>query len=76
MISILIIVLFIFIIIFYVLNNFLYNIEKFCYGNTYCNGNKDKSLCINQKCLNCGLSASCKNDSDCGPNNCINGCCD
>ena len=64
------------ILIFYALNNFLYNIEKFCYGNTYCNGNKDKSLCINQQCLDCGLSAKCKNDSDCGPNNCINGCCD
>ena len=50
--------------------------EHFCYGNDFCNGNKDSALCINQHCLKCGLQAPCKNDSECGPNNCINGCCD
>ena len=52
------------------------NKEHFCYGNDYCKGNKDSALCINQRCLKCGLQAPCKNDSDCGPNNCIDGCCD
>jgi hypothetical protein len=52
------------------------NNEHFCYGNDFCNGNKDSALCINQRCLPCGLQAPCKNDSECGPNNCIDGCCD
>lgn len=61
---------------FYFINIYLVKKENFCYGNVYCNGNKDSSLCINQGCLSCGLQASCKNDNDCTPNNCINGCCD
>jgi hypothetical protein len=63
--------------IFYIVNIFLKkNNEYFCYGNDFCNGNKDSALCINQSCKPCGLQASCNKDSDCGPNNCINGCCD
>lgn len=50
--------------------------EYFCYGNVYCNGNKNNSLCINQKCLDCGLQAPCNKNSDCSPNLCKNGCCD
>jgi len=73
---ILFLIVLIIIFIFYFLNMMLYKKENFCYGNTYCNGNKEKSLCINQQCLDCGLSAKCNKDSDCGPNNCINGCCD
>ena len=71
--------LFIIIILFYLLNNFLNKSENFCYGNTYCNGNKDNALCIRQKCYECGLNAPCnnnKNDNECGANNCIDGCCD
>lgn len=67
--------LFLIIVLFYILNNFL-SYEKFCNGNVYCNGNNDSALCINQKCENCGLQASCSGDSDCVPNNCVNGCCD
>ena len=53
------------------------NKENFpCYGNDYCNGNKNNALCINQRCKPCGLVPQCKQDSDCGPNNCIDGCCD
>jgi hypothetical protein len=63
-------------VIFYLLNNYLDNKENFCYGNDFCNGNKDSALCIDQSCLPCGLNAPCKKDSDCGPNNCIDGCCD
>lgn len=63
------------IIIYYFINNCL-DKEHFCYGNTYCGGDKDSRLCINQSCRICGLNAECKYDSDCGPNNCINGCCD
>ena len=50
--------------------------ESFCYGNDFCNGNKDSALCINQTCKSCGLQASCKKDSECAPNNCVNNCCD
>ena len=50
--------------------------EDFCYGNVYCNGNTNNSLCINQECLKCGLQSSCKKNEECGPNLCINGCCD
>jgi len=72
-----IIVFIICILIFFLINYFLLSPkEYFCYGNTYCNGNKEKSLCINQHCLECGLSAKCQNDSTCGPNKCIDGCCD
>lgn len=48
---------------------------KRCLGNDFCNGNK-QSLCIYNKCLPCGLQKSCTKDSECGPNNCIDGCCD
>lgn len=60
-------------------NNIINNQEKQnfpCYGNDYCNGNKNNALCINQRCKQCGLVPQCKEDSDCGPNNCIDGCCD
>jgi hypothetical protein len=57
--------------------NYIYFIkEDFCYGNVYCNGNKNNSLCINQECLKCGLQASCTKNEECGPNLCIDGCCD
>jgi hypothetical protein len=61
--------------VFFLLNRFLSK-EKFCNGNVYCNGNKDSALCISEKCRNCGLQAPCKKDSDCTPNNCVDGCCD
>jgi hypothetical protein len=61
---------------FYFLNNYMSHKENFCYGNVYCNGNKDNALCISQKCKPCGLNAQCNDDTDCGPNNCIDGCCD
>ena len=67
--------LFIIIILFYLINIFLQKNETFCYGNTYCNGNKDNALCIRQKCYKCGLNSSCKTNKDC-INKCINGCCD
>ena len=87
---ILFIVIIIFIIIlFYIINRYIHkysniyidkfmnNIEYFCYGNVYCNGNKINSLCINQNCSECGVTSSkCNSDSECGPNLCINGCCD
>lgn len=60
-------------------NNVINNQEKEnfpCYGNDYCNGNKNNALCINQRCKPCGLVPQCTQDSDCGPNNCIDGCCD
>ncbi len=63
------------IIIFLFTTNYLF-IEHFCYGNTYCNGNKKNALCINQNCLDCGLEARCNKNEDCGPNLCIDGCCD
>jgi hypothetical protein len=63
------------IIIYYFNHVFIIN-EHFCYGNTYCNGNKKNSLCINQECLNCGLQSSCNKNEDCGPNLCKEGCCD
>jgi hypothetical protein len=47
--------------------------DKMCYGNDFCDL---QDLCIEQKCVKCGLRAPCSKDSDCGPNNCINGCCD
>jgi hypothetical protein len=47
--------------------------DKICYGNDFCDL---QDLCIEQKCVKCGLRAPCSKDSDCGPNNCINGCCD
>ena len=61
--------------IFYIINRILKKQENFCYGNDFCNGNKE-ALCINQECRKCGIQAQCNVDSDCGPNNCINGCCD
>ena len=62
---------------FYLINNMLKPAkENFCYGNDFCNGNKESNLCINQECHKCGLQAPCNNDSECGPNNCIDGCCD
>jgi hypothetical protein len=78
MIYIIITLFLIFAIVFYIINyRFMKLIpENFCYSNASCNGNKDSSLCINQTCKNCGLKASCNKDSECGPNNCINGCCD
>ena len=69
-------IIFIILFLFYLINIDLNKIENFCYGNTYCNGNKEKSLCINQQCLDCGLTAPCNKNSECGPNNCIDGCCD
>ena len=72
----LLIVIIIAIIIIYYFNHIYLLNEHFCYGNVYCNGNTKNSLCINQKCLDCGLQASCKENKDCGPNLCINGCCD
>lgn len=47
--------------------------DKKCYGNDFCDL---QDLCIEQKCVKCGLRSPCSKDSDCGPNNCINGCCD
>lgn len=47
--------------------------NKYCYGNVFC---ENQGLCISQRCLKCGLRAPCTKNSDCGPNNCINGCCD
>ncbi len=67
--------LFIILLLFFLLNKFLAR-EKFCNGNVYCNGNKDSALCLSQHCKKCGLQAVCNKDSDCTPNNCINGCCD
>jgi len=59
------------------MNNFnieqLKKSDKICYGNDFCDL---QDLCIEQKCVKCGLRAPCSKDSDCGPNNCINGCCD
>ena len=66
----------IFLILFYFINIFFKKMENFCYGNTYCNGNNDSALCINQTCKKCGLMSPCDKDSECYPNNCINGCCD
>lgn len=75
--NILLIILLILCIIFFnIINYTLKNKEMFCYSNNYCNGNKDSKLCINQQCRVCGLQSSCNKDSDCGPNNCIDGCCD
>ena len=71
--TIFIIILFVFIILNYL---FIKYQENFCYGNDFCNGNKDSALCISQKCYKCGLQSPCTKDSDCGPNNCINCCCD
>ena len=71
----LIIIIFLFFYLFQILLNRSKHTENFCYGNDYCNGKTDNTLCINQKCLKCGLSAECKSDYDCSPNNCINGCC-
>jgi hypothetical protein len=59
------------------MNNFnieqLKKSDKKCYGNDFCDL---QDLCIEQKCVKCGLRAPCSKDSDCGPNNCLNGCCD
>lgn len=62
--------------IFYFINKYLKQYENFCFGNVYCNGSTQSSLCVNQECEKCGIQATCKKDSDCGPNNCIDGCCD
>lgn len=48
--------------------------ESFCYGNVFCYG--PNALCINQRCIPCGLEKQCTRDSQCGANNCIDGCCD
>jgi hypothetical protein len=56
------------------IERFLKKEEHFCFGNDFCN--RRNALCIEQKCFECGLQPSCKKDSDCGPNNCVNGCCD
>ena len=64
------------IIIIYYFNHVFVTNEHFCYGNTYCNGNKKNALCINQQCRDCGLVASCTKNEECGPNLCIDGCCD
>ena len=71
-------ILFILIIIcfFYFLNIIFMKSENFCYSNNYCKGNSDSRLCINQQCRTCGLLATCNKDSECAPNNCIDGCCD
>lgn len=66
----------IFFTIFCLINMLFKKSENFCYGNAFCNGNNDNSLCINQNCKKCGLTAPCNKDSDCYPNNCSNGCCD
>jgi hypothetical protein len=58
---------------FYIIQNYFYKKENFCYGNVFCN---KQDMCIHQECIKCGLRAPCKKDSDCGPNNCIKGCCD
>ena len=50
--------------------------EHLCFGNDFCNGNKDSALCVNQECYECGINAPCKNNSECGPNLCVGGCCD
>jgi len=71
-----IIIILITILIFYLINIFLIKNEYFCYSNSYCNGNKDSALCINQECLECGLQSTCNNDDDCSPSLCNNGCCD
>jgi hypothetical protein len=71
-----ILIIFIIILIIYFLVNRFLTKEKFCNGNVYCNGNKDSALCIGQYCKDCGLQAKCTKDSDCIPNNCIDGCCD
>ena len=47
--------------------------QNYSYGNLFC-GKQD--LCISQRCLTCGLRAPCEEDIDCGPNRCIEGCCD
>jgi len=74
------IIVIILVIIFILLNMISGNKESFCYGNVYCNGNNDSSLCINQTCKDCGLQSKCdptKNyQTQCGSNKCINGCCD
>jgi hypothetical protein len=62
-------------ILFYIFNK-INRLEHLCFGNDFCNGNKDNALCINQECYECGLNAKCKKNSDCAPNNCKNGCCD
>lgn len=64
------------ILIFYIINLLLNNKEYFCYGNDFCNGNKDSALCINQECLECGLQSPCKTDENCYPSLCNEGCCD
>jgi len=70
-----IIIIIITILIFYIINIFLIKNEYFCYSNSFCNGNKDSALCINQECLECGLQTPCNNDDDCLPSLCNNGCC-
>ena len=71
-----IIIILVVILIFYFVNMYLKRVEHLCFGNDFCNRNKDNALCINQKCKKCGLVPECKKDCDCAPNNCINGCCD
>ena len=74
-------ILFIFIIFSIILFFYLVNIvcskkEFFCYGNVFCNQNKESAMCIQQTCYPCGLQPTCTKDEDCAPNNCIDGCCD
>lgn len=47
--------------------------NKICYGNDFCD---NQDLCLSQRCIKCGLRAPCSKDNECGPNRCINGCCD
>jgi hypothetical protein len=74
---IVLLIIFIIIFIIFIICNFFLEkkMEKFCYGNDFCNGNKKSTLCINQKCLDCGLQSSCNNDDDCSPSLCVDGCC-
>ncbi len=45
-----------------------------CFGNVYCDGDQD--ICVDEKCLPCGIRKPCKEDADCGPSICNNGCCE
>jgi hypothetical protein len=74
----LIFIIFVIFLIMYILNKYaLTNIETICFGNDFCNGNRNNSQCIHQSCLECGVTSSkCYNDNDCTPNICKDGCCD
>ena len=75
----LIIILFLTILLLFFIINIYFKKEYFnnhCNNNVMCNGNKINALCIEQSCKPCGLQAKCSKNEDCGPNLCINGCCD